>query len=109
MVTVLVEPLGLLVAESTQVSSEEEGLMERKWTSYGAGAMLTFLELGTGVLTDTRVIVTGCLHIPKPPVFLSLLDVMTAPLFCFFPDLIILRRGNQNDLVASHELGPLVL
>ena len=48
--TVLVKAFWLLVAESTQVSSKEEGLMERKWTSCAAGAMLTFLELGTGVL-----------------------------------------------------------
>ena len=32
-VTVLVKAFGLLVAESTQVSSEDEGLMERKWAS----------------------------------------------------------------------------
>ena len=76
-VTVLVKAFGLLVAESTQVSSKEEGLMERKWASCAAGAMLTFLELGTGVLMGIGAIVTGCLHVPKPPVFLSLLDVMT--------------------------------
>ena len=51
--------------------------MERKWVSHGAGAMLTFLKLGTGVLMGIGAIVTGCLHVPKPPVFLSLLDVMT--------------------------------
>ena len=33
----------------------------------------------------------------------------SAPLSCFFPGLIILRRGNQNDSVASYGLGPLVL
>ena len=77
MVTVLVEPLGLLVAESTQVSSEEEGLMERKWTSYGAGAMLTFLELGTGVLMGTGATVTGCVHVPKLPGLSPLLGVVT--------------------------------
>ena len=76
-VTVLVKALGLLVPESTQVSSKAEGLMERKWVSHGAGAMLTFLKLGTRVLMGIGAIVTGCLHVPKPPVFLSLLDVMT--------------------------------
>ena len=72
--------------------------------SHGAGAMLTFLKLGTGVLMDIGAIVTGCLPVPKTPVFFAGCDD-SAPLSCFFPGLIVLRRGNQNDLVASHGLG----
>lgn len=76
-VTVLVEAFGWLVAESIQVSSKEEGLMERKWASCAPGAMLTFLELGTGVLMGTGPTVTGCVHVPKLPGLSPLLGVVT--------------------------------
>lgn len=81
-VTVLVKAFGLLVAESTQVSSKEEGLMERKWMSRGAGAMLTFLELGTGVLMGIEATVTGCMHEPKLPGLSPLLGTVT---LLYFP------------------------
>ena len=85
-VTVLVKAFGLLMAESTQVSSKEEGLMERKWASCTAGAMLTFLELGTGVLSwgppaGIGATVTGCVHVPKLPGLSPLLGVVTL-LYC---------------------------
>lgn len=64
-VTVLVKAFGLLMAESTQVSSKEEGLMERKWSVLRTWAMLTFLELGTEVLMGTGATVTGCVRVPK--------------------------------------------
>ena len=81
-VTVFVKALGLLVAESTQVSSKEEGLMERKWMSHRAGAMLTFLELGTGVLMGIGATVTGCVHVPKLPGLSPLLGAAT---LLYFP------------------------
>ena len=83
-VTVLVKAFGLLVAESTQVSSEDEGLMERKWMSRGAGAMLTFLQLGTGVLMGIGATVTGCMHVPKLPglsPFLGMVTLLYFPAF----------------------------
>ena len=81
-VTFLVKAFGLLVAESTQVSSKEEGLMERKWMSRGAGAMLTFLELGTGVLMGIGATVTGCMHVPKLPGLSPFLGTVT---LLYFP------------------------
>ena len=74
--TVLVEAFGWLVAESPQVSSKKEGLMERKWASCTPGSMLTFLELGTGVLMGTGATVTGCVHVPKLPGLSPLLSVV---------------------------------
>jgi len=81
-VTVLVKAFGLLVAESAQVSSKEEGLMERKWASCAAGAMLTFLELGTGVLVGIGATATGCMHVPKLPGLSTLLGAVT---LLYFP------------------------
>ena len=82
--TVLVKAFWLLVAESTQVSSKEEGLMERKWTSCTAGAMLTFLELGTGVLMGIGATVTGCMHVPKLPGLSLLMGAVTLLYFYVF-------------------------
>lgn len=67
MMTVLVQAFGLLVAESTQVSSEEEGSIKRKCVSHGAGGMLTVLYLGMGaaVLLGAEAIVTGLMHVLK--------------------------------------------
>ena len=83
-VTVLVKAFGLLMAESTQVSSKEEGLMERKWASCTAGAMLTFLELGTGVLMGIGATVTGCVHVPKLPGLSLLMGAVTLLYFYVF-------------------------
>ena len=85
--TVLVKAFWLLVAESTQVSSKEEGLMERKWASCAAGAMLTFnaefsAELGTGVLVGIGATATGCMHVPKLPGLSTLLGAVT---LLYFP------------------------
>ena len=82
--TVLVKAFWLLVAETTQVSSKEEGLMERKWTSCAAGAMLTFLELGTGVLMGIGATVTGCMHVPKLPGLSLLMGAVTLLYFYVF-------------------------
>ena len=82
--TVLVKAFWLLVAETTQVSSKEEGLMERKWTSCAAGAMLTFLELGTGVLMGIGATVTGCMHAPKLPGLSLLMGAVTLLYFYVF-------------------------
>jgi len=82
--TVLVKAFWLLVAESTQVSSKEEGLMERKWTSCAAGAMLTFLELGTRVFMGIGATVTGCMHVPKLPGLSLLMGAVTLLYFYVF-------------------------
>ena len=89
--TFLVQNVGLLGAESTQVSSEEECLMERKWASHGAGMMLTFLylELGAGVLMGAEAIVTGsCMFRAILP--LTFAECGWSTLFCFSPGLIVL-------------------
>ena len=58
--------------------------MERKWATCTAGAMLTFLELGTGVLMGNGATATGCVHVPKLPGLSPLLGVVTLLYFLAF-------------------------
>ena len=58
--------------------------MERKWATCTAGAMLTFLELGTGVLMGNGATATGCVHVPKLPGLSPLLGAVTLLYFLAF-------------------------